>query len=239
MKKLLLIVLVLLFITVSGCSCNKFDISTYESAVKNINDSTGYEYTLTIVKKTQGSDSYEKYVYDNKYILKTTGEVYDFSSVLKKYQIDTTYSGAESAFDVKSTWNRYYVGDKKAFYESENSGVLQQDTNVDSYETKYKDVNSEYNIKNLFPMFQKDSLSEFEISGKKNGVSTATFYAPCPVYAKSDQEVILYTVTMDKDFYFSSIKFDLVDGEMTSTYEYEFLNYNSNVVINFPADLVS
>ena len=105
----------------------------------------------------------------------------------------------------------------------------------------YSDINSPYNKNNLVPTFTKDELTGFQISSmeKKKGYSSSVFTAPIRSCIESDDEVALYSVTMDKNFYFETLEFFVVKGNTTTTYKYEFLNYNSNVNIDFPADLAN
>lgn len=244
MKKLLLMILMILpLVIVSGCSCNKFDLSTYESAVKNYNNSTGFEYELIVTTKVDGNDYYIREESKNKYLLTTTGVVYDFASELKSYKILTPANSPEGAPSLVYTLNRYYVGEENKFYTkeiAENSRELKSVENV-SYTDKYSDPTSPYNRANLVPVFSSADLGGFQISSieSKSGYSTSLFTAPVPSHLTSTEEVALYSVTMNKDFYFETIEFVVVNGATTTTYQYKFLNFNSDVELVFPAELVS
>jgi len=243
MKKLLLIILMIFPFIVSACSCDNFNMATYEKAVKNYNNSTGFEYTLTITKRVEGQNYYTREEYKNKYLLKTTGEVENFSSELKSYRIDTPQDAPESAPRLIYTLYRYYVGETNRFYTrqiGENLSEVKGYKN-NSYDEEYSDINSQYNIKNLVPVFQKNQLTGFSISNidGKDGYSASLFTAPVLSCYASDSEETLYAVTMDKNFYFYEMEFVLEKDSSTATYEYKFLNYNSDVNIEFPIDLVS
>ena len=58
MKKVFTVVTLIFALLISGCSCDKFDIDTYGSAVKNLKNSTGFEYKLTVTIKTEGQGYY-------------------------------------------------------------------------------------------------------------------------------------------------------------------------------------
>lgn len=244
MKKLLLMILMILpLVIVSGCSCNKFDLSTYESAVKNYNNSTGFEYELIVTTKVDGNGYYIREESKNKYLLTTTGVVYDFASELKSYKILTPENSPEGAPSLIYELYRYYVGEDNKFYTkeiAENSRELKNVENI-SYTDKYSDITSPYNKANLVPVFASADLGGFQISNieDKNGYSTSLFTAPVPSHLTSTEEVALYSVTMNKDFYFETIEFVVVNGATTTTYQYKFLNFNSDVELVFPAELVS
>lgn len=244
MKKLLLMILMILPLAiVSGCSCHKFDISTYESAVKNFNNSTAFEYELTITTKVDGNDYYTREESKNKYLLTTTGEVYDFSSEMKSYKILTPANSPEGAPSLIYELYRYYVGEENKFYTkeiAENSRELKKVETI-SYTEKYSDLTSPYNRVNLVPVFTSADLGGFQISNieGKNGFSTSLFTAPVPSHLQSTDELALYSITMNKDFYFETIEFVVVNGATTTTYQYKFLNFNNDVELVFPAELVS
>ena len=229
-------------IIISACSCDKFNLATYEKAVKNFNNSTGFEYTLTVTEKVEGQNYYTREEIENKYLLKTTGEVNNFSSSLKSYRIDTPENGPESAPSLEYTLYRYYVGETNKFYTREIAkNTEEKGYQSISYDEKYSDINSEYYSKNLVPVFVKNQVTGFSISNieGKDGYSTSLFTAPVLSCFESDSEQTLYAVSMDDDFYFYTIEFAIVNGKTTTTYQYKFLNYNSDVNIDFPLDLVS
>ena len=164
----------------------------------------------------------------------------------------TPTNGPESAPSLVYTWNRYYVGDENIFYTNEISNRDEKHKELDkSYEDKYSDINSPYNMNNLIPTFDSDQLTGFKISDieSKKGYSTSIFTAPVPGYIESDDEVTLYSVTMNDDFYFDTIEYAVtktvkinIDGQetdaiQTTTYEYKFLRYTRDVEIAFPSDL--
>jgi hypothetical protein len=252
MKKKLFYLLMIFPLIIGACSCNKFDLNTYKSAVDNYQKSTGFEYELTITTKVDGQDYYMMEESKNKYLLTTSGTVYDFASELKSYKIMTPENGPQSAPNLIYTLNRYYSGDENTFYTNEISNIDKKHKELNkSYEEKYNDVNSPYNTKNLVPIFEKKQLTGFKISDieSQKGYSTSMFTAAVPAFADSDDDITLYSVTMDDNFYFSTIEYSFskvikitVDGEevetlKTTTYKYKFLNYNSDVEIVFPADL--
>ena len=243
MKKLLLVLFMIFPFMVGGCSCDSFSLSTYESAVKNFNNSTGFEYELTVTIRVEGQDYYMREESRNKYLLDTAGNVYDFSSELKSYKVLTPDNLPEGAPTLVYTYNRYYVGATNKFYENEIEGNVREEKRVydKSYEEMYSDDNHVYNIKNLVPTFSKDELTGFQISDieDQKGYSTSMFTAPVPSHIQCSEDVTLYGVTMNKNFYFHTIEFIVVNNDTTTTYEYRFLNYNSNVNIEFPANLAN
>lgn len=244
MKKILLFLLMVFPFMVGACSCDNFSLSTYESASKNFKDSTGYEYELVVTTEIDGQSYYTRDEYKNKYILKTTGEVYNFSSELKSYNVSNPTSTSPSgSYSLAYTLHRYYVGEQEKFYTKVKEGNTPEVKAVEdiSYDAKYSDDNDKYNTKNLVPCFTKDQLTGFQISNAsgKDGYSTAIFTAPVLSYLESDEDVTLYTVTIDKNAYFNEITFVVVKGAKTTTYEYKFLKFNSNVNIEFPADLAN
>ena len=244
MKKLLLAILMIFPLFVSACSCDKFDLSTYESAVKNFNKSTGFEYKLKITTKTQGASSYKREESYNKYLLTTEGNVYDFASEIKDFKIPVDSNGIEGNPRPERTVNRYYVGVTRTFYTKIKEGVSAPSTSV-AHDTTYDDIYSEdsnrHNINNLVPTFTKDEITDFHITkleGSK-GYSIAMFKAPAPSYIEYNGEKIEYTVVMDKSFCLDTIVFAVVNGTTTTEYEYTFYNFNNDVNIEFPADLAS
>ena len=71
----------------------------------------------------------------------------------------------------------------------------------------------------------------------KEGYSSAFFTAPVPSYIQSSEENTIFNVIIDKDFYFDTIEFVVVNGKTTTVYKYTFSGYNSDVNVTFPADL--
>lgn len=244
MKRILMAVVMVFTFIIGACSCDKFDISTYESAVKNFKNSTGFEYELIVTKKVEGQNYYVREESYNKYSLTTTGEVENFSSLLKSYTIATPDNGPEGAPTLVYTEENYYNGEENKFYFNKvpargmgEKGVKENIT----YEHVYNEANDPRNTKNLVPTFSKDELSGFQIANieSKKGYSSSVFTAPVPSFIESDEDVALYSVTMNKNFYFDTMEFYVVDGDTTTTYEYKFINYNSNVNVEFPADLAN
>jgi hypothetical protein len=227
---------------ISGCSCsNKFDINTYETAVKNYNNSTGFEYKLIVKIKQKDENKYTKKESLNKFVLTTTGEVYDFSSEMKTYEIPISSKGVEGDPQLKYTYNRYYVGDEGNFYTKEKVGTRKPTTAKEtiSYEEKYNDLNDEYSVANLVPVFTKDQIINFSISPIKDqkGYSVATFTSMVPSFITNEDVMVNYEVKMDKNLYFSTINFTVEEENKTTTFEYSFYNFNSEVYISFPGDL--
>lgn len=242
MKKILLFILMAIPLFISGCSCsNKFDIKTYQAAVKNYTESTGFEYRLIVKTKLKDDNKYTRKESTNKFILTTTREVYDFSSEMKNYEVPLSSQGVEGDYQLKYTYNRYYVGDDGKFYTKERVGTRKPTTQNQtiSYEEKYSDLNNEYNINNLIPVFSVDQISNFSISSIKDqkGYSIATFTAAAPSFITNEEVMVTYEVKMDKNFYFSAINFTVEEEDRTISYEYSFYNFNSQVYISFPEDL--
>lgn len=242
MKRKILLILLLIFpFFINACSCDKFDIETYNSAVRNYKNSTGIDYNLTVTTYTEG---YNKYILEEssvKYIFNTTKEVLDFSSQLKKYEVITNQHVANSAPQKVYELNRYYKGSEGKFYTNEialNNDFKQvEQTN---YESKYTKEDADH-TDNIVPVFDGADITEFSIVKDKanKGYSIATFKAACPSVLTCDNELVSYTVTMDKGFYFTKIEFTIVNGSKTINYKYEFNKYNSDVKITFPNDLVN
>ena len=241
MKKIFLSILMIFPLLISACSCDKFDMGTYESAVKNHKNSTGFEYQLTVIIQKENQEYYVKEESSNAYMLSATGEVENFASKLKSYRINTPKEGTQGAPILVYTLNRYYVGEVNTFFtkESATNSVENKVAEQISYENKYNDVDSPYNIRSVVPTFSNNQLSNFSITSidEKKGYSLATFKSVTPAFAQSSEELTTYKVTMDNDFYFNTIEFSVIDGDTTTTYKYEFLNYNGGVNIIFPADL--
>lgn len=238
MKSKLLFVLTLVFsVFLSACSCNKFNIETYNSAVKNYEYSSGIDYNLVITEVSENSNEIISIESHNLYELSTTRIIENFASTTKKYRITTSDIGANGDPEAYFEQNRYYNQSKGIFYTIAPSLNVRQPENI-TYEEKY-DLSSEYNIKNIIPVFKEEDISGFNIKEDKkhDGYSIATFTAACPAALSCDEKKIDYKVTIDKNYYFSKIEFTIVSGVKTSTYVYSFNGYNNDVVINFPSDL--
>lgn len=243
MKKVLTVITMIFALLISGCSCDKFDVDTYESAVKNLKNSTGFEYKLTVTIKEEDKDYYLKEESNNAYRLTTTGVVENFASTLKSYNISAPNNGPEGVPSLVYSLNRYYVGEENKFYVKKTATNSIEDKKVElkTYEEVYSDIKDKYHMNNLFPVFSKDQITGFQISEIKGdkGYSKAVFTAPVPFFIESNEELALYSVTMDKDFYFKTIEVYVVDDNISITYQYDFFNYNGDVEIIFPADLVN
>jgi len=237
MKKILLILMLICPLFVQGCSCDKFDINTYTSAVKRYNDSTGIEYKLTVTTKTEGENEYKLEESTNKYIFSTTKEVKNYSSILREYKVVTNEYGTNSAPLPVSTLERYYKRENTTFYTND---VTRNEKTAETitYEEKY-DEDSKYNVFNLVPVFDSRNIANFSIvkDKKRSGYSIATFDAACPIISPCAEDITTYTVYMDKYYNFNKIEFTTTDGIVTTTYKYEFYKYNSDVKIEFPSDL--
>ena len=239
MKKVLLSIFLMFIVVVSGCSCDKFSISTYQNAVKNFKESTGFEYELTITTEVKDQNYYNKDLYDNKYILTTVGKVSKFSSILKEYKISNPSSLFPSGnYELMSSLTRYYYDNK--FYTKAKEGSAPETIKREqtTYEEKFSDLNDAMNVKNIVPLFENKDISQFKISGikGKKGQSKATFVAAVPNFIESSEETTEYTVTMNKNLNFTSLKFVVINEDVTTTYEYKFGNYNSKVSIDLPSD---
>ena len=241
MKKLLLFVIMVIPLMVSACSCNKFNIGTYESAVKKFDDSIGFEYNLKITTEYANENYYHVETSHNTYMLTTTGEVENFSSKSRKEKTITHELGPNDAPIIEYTAETYYVGSSRKLYKKESLSTGREESSVESisYESKYSNPSDRYNIDNLIPTFAEDEMLDFSISKVEGseGCSIAVFTASIPSYISSDEDTTVYSVTMDKDFYFSSITFSVIVGDKTITYEYQFINFNSDVVVTFPTNL--
>ena len=243
MKKFLLAILMFFPLVCSSCSCHSFDLETYESAVTNFKNCTGLEYELTITTKVEDQLYYIKDEYKNKYVFSTTGKVIDFSSEMKRYKISTPLNSPEGTPMLMSTLNRYYVGEEGKFYIKTVEENSRENKNVEviTYEEKYAGEKDLYNSKNILPTFAGNDLGNFQIGDleTRDGYSTSIFNAPVPSYLTSTETSVLYSVTMDKDFFFDTVSFVVINGKTATSYEYRFLNYNSAVTIRFPQDLGS
>ena len=259
MKKILLAILLFsCTIFANACSCDRFDIDTYTSAVRNYNNSTGLDYKLTVVTEIEGETSYTQEESLNKYQISTTRKVDNFSSNLKKYQILTHDQMGNSAPQKIYELNRYYKGEEGKFYTNEISiNVNNKQAQNITYEDKY-DEESPYHLNNLTPVFDSRYISDFVIvkDSSSKGSSVATFKAACPALFECNEDVIEYKVYINKNYYFSKIEFtvnttiqktvinennaaELKDFVKTMSYKYEFNQYNSKVSINFPSDLIN
>lgn len=236
-NKLLLVLTLILCVFVSACSCNKFDIDTYTSTVKNYKNSVGIDYKLVVTTVTNGSNKIISKESSNVYEFSTTREVLNFSSTEKTYEIATSNVGANGDPEKVYEINRYYVGNTGKFHTiipSINSRNVEDIT----YEEKYN-ASSEYHLNNIVPVFNEQDITDFNIeeSESKKGYSIATFKAACPTHIASDNELIEYKVTINKDYYFEKIEFTIINGDKTSTYVYTFNKYNNDVKVTFPNNL--
>ena len=243
MKKLLLALFMIVPFFVSACSCDKFDIKTYETAVGNYTRSTGFKYKLRVTVKPEGASEYKREESINSYILTPDGSVEDYASELKKFKIPVDKNGVEGNPSLTSTIYRYYVGATGKIYTKikEGSSAPVTSSVVKRYEEEHSGTTDKNNLKNLVPIFATSEMDEFHIlklSGSK-GYSIATFDAAVPAHIECTEDLTTYTVIMNKSFQFSSIAFSVVNGTTITEYEYTFYDYNSDVVIDFPTDLVS
>ena len=136
-RKLLLILLLVCPFIVNACSCDKFDINTYTSAVKNYENSTGLDYKLTVTTITDGADTYILQESRNKYKLSTTRKVENFYSTLSKYEVTTNDVTGNGAPQWVYSLNRYYVGETNKFYTNEIANVNNKQVEDKNYEEKY------------------------------------------------------------------------------------------------------
>lgn len=257
MKKILMILLLVFPFCISGCSCDNFDINTYKAAVDYYNNSTGLDYKLT--KVTRVTNDYTEIEDEGTYMYKLTPnrEVIDFASIINKYEIEVRKDGTRGNPTKVFELDRYYKSSENKFY---TKSAINDKRNVENitYEEKY-DKDSEYHISNLIPTFTTREISNYKIvkQGSLKGYSVATFEAACPATANCDDDLkITYSVTINKDFYFSKIEFTTIKTlkeatEATETtpavaavvetvkYTYEFNGFNDNVNIVFPKDLAN
>ncbi len=241
MKKIWMVILLVVPFFINACSCDKFDINTYASAVRNYNNSVAIDYNLTITTRSSGSDNYELEESNYNYEFSTTKQVLNFASTLKKYKIIVSSSGTESAPQKEYELNRYYKSDVQKFYINRIAYVDNKRVENITYENKY-DSTSPYHVNNLVPVFDADKITEFSITkdSANKGYSIATFKGACPTTIECDASTLVsYKVTINREFYFDKIEFTIVNEEKTIEYKYEFLNYNSDVTVNFPNDLDS
>lgn len=235
MKKVFLSVLALFCVLLSGCSCDKFDVDTYNASVRNYNNASGISYDLVIITSDEGSSIKYQENLSNVFEFTPTRDVTNYSSVYKKYEITTSNSGIDSAPVLVYTMHRYYVGETNSFYTKEKTTIENTSKETISYEEKYSLTNEKDNKNNLVPVFNEEDVRNFDIEKDgKNGDSVATFTASVPVYIPSDNEVTTYTVRMNDKSYFTTIEFTIVNGTSTSTYKYTFYSYNSESVVQFP-----
>lgn len=239
-NRLLLVCVLVLSIFLQACSCDRFDMDTYNSAVKNYTNSIGLDFDITVRTVTEGSNVELLEESQYKYQLTTTRGVKNFASTIKKYEIITTNYGANGDPVKVYELNRYFKEETQKFYINENAVVSNRKVENVTYEEKY-DTSSIYHLNNIVPVFTKENMANFKIvkDDSKKGYSIATFDAVCPTAFECGSEIINYTVTMDKDFYFSKIEFAVVNGNKTSSYTYKFNKYNSYVEIVFPNNLNS
>lgn len=257
MKKILMILLLAFPFCISACSCDNFNLKTYNSAVNYYNNSTGIDYKLTMVtrisnqyKQTEDEGTY-------KYTFTPTKKVINFASIINKYEIEVRKDGTKGNPTKVFELDRYYKSSENKFY---TKSAINDKRNVENitYEEKY-DKNSEYHISNLIPIFTNEEISNYKIVKHETlkGYSVATFEAACPVISNCDTDLkITYRVTIDKDFYFSKIEFTTIKTlkkavKATETtpavaavvetvkYTYEFNNFNDNVEVTFPKDLAN
>ena len=156
MRKILISLLAIFTLFVGACSCDKFTIDTYEIAVSNFKESTGFEYTLKVTTKVEGQEYYEIEEYHNKYVLKTTGKVDKFASTLKISRVATPLNGPEGNPITVFTSERYYVGENNTFYEKDAEKGLPVETFAyadKSYEQMYSDINNKNNVNNISSLF--------------------------------------------------------------------------------------
>ena len=239
MKKNIFLSFFLTFVLlVSGCSCDKFSIDTYNSAVKNYMNSTMLDFSLDITTITEGSNILLSEESTYKFELTTTRKVENFASTIRKYETATNAYGPNGDPQPVYESNRYFKKDTQKFYVYVDSSITDTDSFDTTYEQQY-DENSIYHINNIVPTFDEDEIKDFNIvkDKSKKGYSIATFKSVCPAAFECSSETVTYTVTMDKDFYFSKIEFVIENGKKTSTYVYKFNNYNNDVEIVFPGDL--
>lgn len=257
MKKILIALLLIFPFLINGCSCDKFDVDTYLTAVKYYNNSTGVDYKLTKITQVTNSNIEVQEEGTYKYEYSSTKKVINFASVIKKYKIELKKDGTNGNPNLVFQLDRYYKSDENKFYSKDAINDKRNVENI-TYEEKY-DEDSEYFYFNLVPVFSSKNIENFKISKheSKNKYSVATFEAACPVVAKCDEnKKITYTVTMDRDFYFNKIEFttyktikEAIEATETTPfvaavvettkYTYEFNKFNSDVKIEFPADLAN
>lgn len=251
-KKIVTLLMTLALLFVNGCSCDKFDLETYQSAVDHLNNSLGVSYDLTVTIETEGKNEYYLEESSQQYIFKPNRKVEQFASNFAVYKIEKdSYSGDSAPYPITKL-NRYYKEENNTFY----TNVIEGTTNdkkakVISYEDMY-DIESEYNVHNLFPVFSSEFVSEFKIEKdeSRDGYSIAYYKAECPAYLECDGDIISYKATIDDNFYFRTIDFVceksieesvFEDGEIKTktfiekrTYSYVFNKYNSEVLVNYP-----
>lgn len=254
LKKILMILLLVFPFCISACSCDKFDIETYITATNYYTNSTAVSYKLTKVTETTNENIKLKEEGTYAYEYTSTKNVLNFASIIKKYEIEVKSDGSNGNPNLVFQLDRYYKENK--FYSKDAINDKRNVENI-TYEEKY-DEDSEYFYNNLVPIFAKSNIKDFKIvkEGTKKGYSVATFSAPCPLTSECDGGDIVYTITIDRDFYLNKIEFTTIKTieeakEATETtpfvaavvkttkYTYEFNGFNSDVKIEFPADLAN
>ena len=238
-NKILLVFTLIISIFVSACSCDKFDVSTYTSAVKNYKESIGVDYDLVVTKTVKGSDKITSTESSNVFEFTANRKVKNFASTTKVYEIVTSNVSANGDPEKINEFSRYFIDNTQQFHTIFPMINNRKAENI-TYEDKY-DITSEYHLDNLIPMFSKDQISSFDIkeNKSKDGHSIATFVAACPVFANCSKDTTKYTVYIDRDYYFTKIEFDAVSDKETSSFVYTFNKYNSDAKVVFPSDLIN
>lgn len=257
MKKILLASLLIFSFCISACSCDNFSQETYSEAVKYYNNSTGIDYKLTKYTRVTNSNTATEEQGTYKYKFTPNREVIDFASIINTYKIEIKNEGTNGNPNKVFELDRYYKSSENKFYTKIAIDDIRNVENI-SYEEKY-DENSEYHVSNLVPTFDNNSISDYKITKHESlkRYSVATFVAACPATTECDADLkIVYKVTIDKDFYFNKIEFTTVKTlkeaieateetpeipavVQTVKYTYEFNNFNNNVNVVFPNDLVN
>lgn len=234
MKKVLLSFFLMFTILLSGCSCNRFDIDAYTSAVKNYENSYGFEYKLIVTTIEEGVNKITSAETNTTFEFTTTKEVKNFASTTKTYEIATSNVGANGDPELVYEISRYYVGNTGKFHTIIPS-INKRDVEDITYEEKYNE-SSEFHLSNLIPIYSKENISNFNME-EDNDVGVGTYKAACPSTLTCSEEIITYKVIVNKDYYFDRIEFTVVNGKKSSTYVYTFTKYNDAAKVLFPSNL--
>lgn len=240
MKKIKLLSLLLAFpLILSGCGCNRISQETYTRAVDNFNNTDALEFSRIEVITKDGEKFYERKKIDSKIVFGPN------KSVIKMYYslLVTEGSTGGSSTETNKYLQYHYVNNYLYTYLKEGGNQL------DEYKEKIGAYDNAFNIntcedndcmllidKNIAPVFKIDSLENFEIS--KDGV--AKFKSSCPSFENCDSnnELIDYVVTVDKDANIKTISYDIKKNDITYSIKYSFSAYGSNNVdIVFPGNL--
>lgn len=228
-------------LTVSGCSCSKINQETYEKAIKNYNTTDAMEFSRIEIISTAGESIYQRKKIEAKFIFDSNRNV---SKMEYSLLVSEGNSGGAST-EINQSVKYFYNNDTMYTYSKLGSSQLEKykETGL-SYEDKFNVNTCQDNDcmllieQNIVPVFALNSVTFFEISEE----GKATFKASCPTFENcaSSNELIEYTVVIDKDANIKTIAYEIVNGEITYSIKYSFNKFGSNNVnIQFSGELDS